>query len=268
MNLPIRSTTWALFLDFDGCIVDIAPTPWSVRVPKHLPSLLMALRETFGGALAIVTGRTIGQIDSFLGTAVPAVAALHGLERRTADGEIIRPVLPLEDVQRVRALLEEFAAQHQGIFIEDKKHSVALHYRLAPSLKNACKDALNAVLTTSMEDWQIVESKFIYDIRPCNVTKGTAIDAFMRETPFLGRTPLFCGDDVADEDGFAAVNAQGGLSICVGSHSPTQARVRVETVTELLNWLTQVAAQTVDHLQFKAVSNFVHFGPCSSDGHR
>lgn len=232
---------WAMFLDFDGSIVDTALTPWSVHIPERLPPLLIALRQTMGGAVAIVTGRTIEQIDSYLGPILPAVAASHGLERRTAEGDIICPALPLDAVRRVRGLLEKFAARHSGVIVEDKINSVALHYRQAPLMKRACRDTLNDILKDHIKGWEIVESKFIYDIRPSGVTKGTAIEAFMNEAPFLGRTPIFCGNDLTDEDGFAAVNARGGVSIRVGTQSHTLAQVQVATVTELLNWLTQVS---------------------------
>ena len=230
-----------MFLDFDGCIVDIAPTPESVDVPDCLPSLLVALREALGGAVAIVTGRPIEQIDRFLGTAVPAVAGLHGLERRTADGVILRPPPPRDDLHVLRVQLEEFAAKHSGIFVEDKTYTVALHYRLAPSLQDDCMDALNAALKDTPQGWQVIEGKFVFEIRPREHDKGTAIAAFMGEAPFLGRTPVFCGDDITDEDGFEVVNARGGVSIRVGKGAATRAAAQVDTVGELLDWLRRVA---------------------------
>ena len=241
MTLPEPCLDWALFLDFDGCIVDIAPTPEAVDVPDCLPSLLVALREALGGAVAIVSGRPIEQIDGFLGTAVPAVAGLHGLERRTADGGIVRPPLPRDDLHVLRALLEEFAAERPGVLVEDKKYTLALHYRLAPSLRDACKDVLNAALKATMPSLQVIEGKFVFEIRPREPNKGTAIEAFMGEVPFLGRTPVFCGDDITDEDGFEVVNARGGVSIRVGKGSATRATAQVDTVGELLDWLTRVA---------------------------
>ena len=243
-NLPEPSQDWALFLDFDGCIVDIAPTPEAVTVPDSLPSLLVALREALGGAVAVVSGRPIEQIDGFLGTAVPAVAGLHGLERRTADGGIVRPPLPRHDLRVVRAMLEAFAAERPGVLVEDKTYTVALHYRLSPLLRDACRDVLNAALKDAPPGWQVVEGKFVFEIRPCEATKGKAIEAFMGEAPFFGRTPVFCGDDITDEDGFGVVNARGGVSIRVGKGAATQAAVQVDTVGELRGWLTRVAGAT------------------------
>ena len=240
-TLPEPCLDWALFLDFDGCIVDVAPTPEAVVVPDCLPALLVALRETLGGAVAIVSGRPIEQIDGFLGTAVPAVAGLHGLERRRVEGGIVRSPLPRNDLRVVRALLEAFAAECPGIFVEDKTYTLALHYRLAPSLRDDCRDVVNAALKDAPQGWQVIEGKFVFEIRPVGHTKGTAIEAYMGEAPFLGRTPVFCGDDITDEDGFEVVNARGGVSIRVGKGSATRATVQAETVGELLDWLTRVA---------------------------
>ena len=244
MTLPEPHLDWALFLDFDGCIVDIAPTPDAVDVPDHLPSLLVALCEALGGAVAIVSGRPIEQIDRFLGEAVPAVAGLHGLERRTADGGIVRPPLPRNELHVVRARLEAFAAAHPGVLVEDKTYTVALHHRLSPSLRDGCWDVVSAALKHAPQGWQIIEGKCVFEIRPREPNKGTAIEAFMGEAPFLGRTPVFCGDDITDEDGFGVVNARGGVSIRVGKGEATRAAVQVETVGELLDWLARVAGAT------------------------
>ena len=241
MNLPEPCPDWALFLDFDGTIVDIAPTPGSVEVPDRLPSLLVALHDALGGAVAIVTGRPIEQIDGFLDTVVPAVAGLHGLERRRADGTIARSPLRPDDLHEVLALLQDFAAEHPGVLVEDKTYSVALHYRLAPSSKNACRDLVNEAVERTMGGWQVIEGKCVFEIRPRDSTKGTAIEAFMSEAPFRGRMPVFCGDDRTDEDGFRVVNTQGGASIRVGPSSTTRAAVQIDTVGELLGWLERLA---------------------------
>ncbi len=240
-GLPEPRAGWALFLDFDGSIVEIAPTPGAVEVPETLPPLLRGLRGALGGAVAIVTGRPIAGIDSFLGDAVPAVAGLHGLERRGADGAIVRPPLPGDALRRAVARLEAFAAAHPGVLVEDKTRSVALHYRLAPEAEAACRDAMQAALADGLAGWAVAEGKRVFEIRPEGVTKGTAIAAFMAEAPFRGRVPVFCGDDITDEDGFAAVDALGGIGIRVGEGAPTRAAFEVATVGELLGWLARVA---------------------------
>lgn len=241
MNLPAPRSDWALFLDFDGTIVDIAPTPESVEVPDGLPSLLVALRDALAGAVAIVSGRPIGQIDGFLDAAVPAVAGLHGLERRGPDGTVVHSAPPGEDLHRVRELLRDFAAEHPGVLVEDKTYSVALHYRLAPSLEDACRDLAEAAVDRNTAGWQVIAGKCVFEIGPRAATKGDAIEAFMGEAPFRGRTPVFCGDDRTDEDGFAVVNARGGVSIRVGRGAATRAALQVDTVGELLDWLARIA---------------------------
>ena len=138
-------------------------------------------------------------------------------------------------------MLEAFAAERQGVLVEDKKYTVALHYRLSPSLQDECIDVVKAALKHAPQGWQVVEGKCVFELRPRGATKGTAIEAFMGEAPFLGRTPVFCGDDITDEDGFAVVNARGGVSIRVGNGSATLAAAQADTVRELLDWLTRVA---------------------------
>ncbi len=239
--LPAPRADWALFLDFDGSIVEIAPTPGAVRVPASLAPLLRGLGAALGGAVAIVTGRPVAEIDGFLGDAVPAVAGLHGLERRGADGALARPAAPGEALRRALARLGDFAAAHPGVLVEDKTYSAALHYRRAPQAAEACREAAEAALAGLMAGWTVAEGKCVVEIRPAGVTKGTAIEAFMREAPFRGRIPVFCGDDATDEDGFAAVAALGGTGIRVGRGAATTASVEVETVAGLLDWLAGVA---------------------------
>lgn len=244
MRLPEPRPGWALFLDFDGTLVDIAPTPGAIRVPDRLPPLLGALGETLGGALAIVTGRPIAEIDRFLGAAVPAVAGLHGFERRGPDGAIHRPDLPDDALADARARLGGFAADRPGLLVEDKTHALALHYRLAPALEESCRDVM-AAIARDLAGWQLVAGKFVFEIRPRGATKGAAIDAFMAEAPFRGRMPVFCGDDTTDEDGFAAVNARSGVSVRVGPGAATRAEFRVGTVAGLLDWLAPLAGRAM-----------------------
>ena len=151
------------------------------------------------------------------------------------------PPSPRNDLHVVRTPLEAFAAEQPGVLVEDKKYSVALHYRLSPSLRDVCGDVVNAALKDTPQGWQVIEGKFVFEIKPSGPTKGTAIEAFMGEAPFLGRRPVFCGDDITDEDGFEVVNARGGVSVRVGNGSATQAVAQVDTVGELLDWLTRVA---------------------------
>ena len=141
-------------------------------MPDCLPSLLVTLRAALGGAVAIVSGRPIEQIDGFLGAAVPAVAGLHGLERRTADGRIVRPPVASNDLHAARALLQAFAAERPGVLVEDKTHTLALHYRLAPSLRDDCRDVVDAALQDTPQGWRVTEGKCVLEIRPARAHQG------------------------------------------------------------------------------------------------
>ena len=156
-------------------------------MPDTLAPLLRGLRAALGGAVAVVSGRPVAEIDSFLGDAVPAVAGLHGLERRGADGGLLRAPAPGEGLRRALARLGAFAAAHPGVIVEDKTHSVALHYRLAPEAEDACREAAEAALDDLMAGWTVAAGKCVFEIRPAGVTKGSAIRAFMGEAPFRGR---------------------------------------------------------------------------------
>ncbi|MDE0061103.1 MAG: trehalose-phosphatase, partial [Defluviicoccus sp.] len=139
--------------------------------------------------------------------------------------------------------LGAFAAAHPGVIVEDKTYSVALHCRLAPAAEEACREAAHAALADGLTGWTVAAGKRVFEIRPAGVTKRTAIEGFMAEAPFRGRIPVFCGDDVTDEDGFAAVEAMGGIGIRVGRGVATKASVEIATVGELLDWLAGVAGR-------------------------
>ena len=240
MTLPTPCLDWALFLDFDGTLVDIAPTPALVQVPERHPSLLLELRAVLNDAVAIISGRPIRDIDRFLGMAVPAVAGLYGIERRTAG--LHRADVPPVDagLAHARCRLGKFAARHTGILLEEKGPTVALHYRRAPALAGACRSLVLDIVSALGGGWHVAEGKAVLELVPDGFSKGAAIEAFMKEAPFAGRTPVFCGDDRADEFGFAAVNKGGGISIRVGQGGPTAARFHAESVADLLAWLQRI----------------------------
>ncbi len=245
--LPPPGEAWALFLDVDGTLVPIARTPHEVRVADHLPGLLGRLRQSLGGALALVSGRSLLDIDAlFAPLALPA-AGLHGQERRRADGRLV-PAGPvdmaaLDDVRRVAI---DYASTHAGVLVEDKGLSVALHYRLAPELGPLVR-ALAQQIALQHPSLRLIDGRKVVEFVTRGSDKGGAITAFMTEAPFHGRRPVFAGDDVTDEDGFAAVNSAGGLSIkVIGTEAsphqtrPTRAQCQVGTVADLHAWLAAV----------------------------
>jgi trehalose 6-phosphate phosphatase len=211
--VDILSPSCALFLDFDGTLVDIAPEPGAVVVPSGLVPMLGALQHYLGGAVAVVSGRPIREIDSFLAPLHLPVAGVHGAERRAADGALDR-VEP-QPLQAVAAAADAMVAQHPRLLVEHKASSVALHYRQAPELEAACVEAMQEAVARS-PGLTLLRGKMVVEAKPGSASKGSAIEAFLKEPPFAGRTPVFVGDDVTDEPGFTAVQRLGGLGVKVG----------------------------------------------------
>jgi trehalose 6-phosphate phosphatase len=230
----------ALFLDFDGTLVDIAAEPDAVVVPSSLVPALSALQRYLGGAVAVVSGRPIREIDQFLSPIRLPVAGVHGAERRTAVGALERArALPLATVEQAARAL---AARHAGLLVEHKQSSIALHYRQAPHLEAECLDAMQSAVDRS-PGLTLLRGKMVAEAKPAEASKGGAIEAFLREAPFAGRTPVFIGDDVTDEAGFAAVQRLGGLGVKVGD-GPTVAWQRLPTPADLRREFDSFMART------------------------
>ena len=242
--LPTPRADWALFLDFDGTLANIAASPCGVSVDPGLRPTLAALREALGGAVALVSGRTLAKLDELLAPLVLPAAGLHGLERRRADGTITRAdeAEAAGPLAAVRERLTAFAAAAPGVLLEDKGLTLALHYRDAQHLKAECRRAVAEALAASGGGLHLLEGKMMFEIKVDGSDKGTAIEAFLAEPPFAGRTPAFFGDDVTDEDGFAAVNRHGGVTVRVGDGAATAARWRIASVDALLVWLAKAPA--------------------------
>jgi trehalose 6-phosphate phosphatase len=239
-RLPQRDRAWALFLDVDGTLLDIVESPEAVHVPEDLKDTLAAVAEREQGALALVSGRSLAELDRLFHPHRFCSAGLHGLERRTAAGEIVRPALSERRLDEARARLARFALVHPGLLLEDKGQSLALHYRRARSAEAEARRVIDEVASQVGEDYRVLDGKCVLELKPACASKRTAIEAFMLEVPFAGRLPVFAGDDVTDEDGFEAVNALGGHSIRVGDGKQTLARYRVASVPDLRDWLEAV----------------------------
>jgi trehalose 6-phosphate phosphatase len=237
---PLRRDQ-ALFLDFDGTLVEIAPAPGLVEVPAELPHLLGELADRLGGALAVVSGRPLDQLADMLAPFAGGIAGDHGLERRCGDGNVIRCTAHPE-LDRFRPLISDFATRHDGVLLEDKGGSLALHYRQAPSLASLCHALVGRAVDASNSALLAVAGKMVIELMPRSAGKGRAIADFLAEAPFRGRLPVFVGDDTTDEDGFAVVNRLGGVSIHVGGGA-TIARHNLATVGEVLAWLARGVAK-------------------------
>jgi trehalose 6-phosphate phosphatase len=241
LPLPDRGALWAFFLDVDGTLADIAPHPEAVAIADHARDTLSLLAAGCGGAVALVSGRAIVDIDRLFAPLHLPAAGLHGFERRDAAGRITRADVDTGRLLAVRAGLTAFAAAHPGALVEDKGLSLALHYRQAPAAE-ADAFALAKELETEAGGALVLQrGKMVVELRPAGPDKGTAVAAFMAEPPFAGRRPVFVGDDVTDEAGFATINAMDGISIRVGVGTPTCARYDGASVAGIHDWLAAAA---------------------------
>ncbi len=240
MNLVdiLCPSSCALFLDFDGSLVDLAPQPEAVIVPSGLIGTLGALSSHLGGALAMISGRPIAQIDAFLHPLRLPVAGVHGAERRGFDGAVT--LLTTHPLQRVEEAAAALAERHPQLRVENKRGSVALHYRQAPELEAECLQAMQAAVDES-PGLTLMRGKMVAEAKPGGASKGQAIEQFLREAPFAGRTPVFIGDDFTDEVGFSTVQRLRGLGVKVGE-GPTVAWQRLASPAVLRDQLQAAVA--------------------------
>ena len=232
-TLPRITPATALFLDFDGTLVALAAQPELVEVPLSLTTTLAALYRQLNGALALVSGRRLLDLDSFLAPLQLPAAGEHGAQRRTSDGLLVSA--PPADLQQVLQAAEGLLALHPGLRLERKNLALSLHYRHAPELENLCLQVMREAVERSV-GIELMQGKCVIDLKPAGFSKGTAIAAFMNEAPFAGRMPIFAGDDVTDEAGFEQVRRMGGHTIKVGPE-PTAAQFRCASVARLADWL-------------------------------
>ncbi len=231
---PLRLRETALFLDLDGTLAPIAARPQDVRPDSRRTQLLERLDQALEGRLAVVSGRTLADVDRILEGRITAVAAVHGLVRRAADG-ILREASPHPALGVAAEQLRAFASRDSGLIVEEKGLSVALHYRLARAhadAAQACAQALAADTGLTLQHGDMVE-----ELRTPGPTKGDSVAGFLKAAPFAGARPVFVGDDATDEHGFSAVQALGGMGVLVGPMRPTAARYRIRGVEEALAWL-------------------------------
>ena len=230
----------ALFLDFDGTLVELAETPDSIRVPGALRPLLERLARRLSGRLAIVSGRAIADLDLYVGAAGISVAGSHGLELRSADGRMSAPQA-VAGLDEARAEIAAFAVGKEGLLVEEKPASVALHYRRAPEREGEVMGFMASLAERS--GLAVQSGKMVAELRPHGRTKGDAVRALMAEPAFAGARPVVMGDDVTDEDAFEAAADLGGAGVLVGPPRPTAAQWRLDDVESVSRWLREAALQ-------------------------
>jgi len=241
-DLDLQHT--ALFLDVDGTLLDIAATPDRVVVPDGLAATIARLDRGLGGALAIVTGRTLADLDRLFFPLRTRAAGVHGAEMRFTPDDSpleVQGAAPLPD-----SLWREFAAvtlAFPGALAENKRYSFTAHYRAAPDAAGPLRAALQSLLARHAgDDLELSDALCAYEVHSSRVNKGEAVRRFLERPPFVGRRPMFIGDDASDEFGFRSVADRRGLAFAVGAARPQVDHVFADPAT-VRRWLEQLAAQ-------------------------
>ena len=229
-----------MFLDLDGTLLEHQRHPQAVSVSADLLRLLEDLRRATAGALALISGRSIADMDQLFAPLVLPAAGQHGLELRLASGTLRRHAPAADMLRHAATAVELVSAAHPGLLFEDKGMTMALHYRHAPQLRDALARAMRNIAASLGEQFMLQEGKFVFELKPSGQDKGTAIIDFTHEVPFAGRLPVFVGDDLTDEHGFEVVNALGGHTVKVGK-GESRASWRLPDVTAVLDWLQEFA---------------------------
>lgn len=243
---PKPRSAWAYFVDFDGTLVSFAPTPGAVQVDADVKAMIARVSQLSGGALAIISGRAIADVDAMMGTSKLPMAGLHGLERRRADGTHLRPPSEGASLEAVRSFLRTALRGRTQLLLEDKGVSLALHYRVAPTLSHYAQRIMRLALARADGAYRLQTGKCVVELLPAHANKGDAIRAFMNEPPFSGRVPVFIGDDDTDESAFVEVNTMKGVSVKVGGGN-TMAYWSLPDVASVREWLHTLDTPHVVH---------------------
>jgi len=242
-RLPDSLTDIAVFLDVDGTLIDIAETPEAVVVPPGLHSDLAHAATLASGALAVVSGRSIENIDSLLTPVKLTAVGLHGTEFRHPDGEV-EMLPPVPELDALRPQLAELIAAHPGARLEDKGRAIAVHFRGAPDAGADIRKAVDDFAAGSGGNLKAQPGKMVVELKPSVAGMGAAVDRLLKLPPFSERRPIAVGDDVTDEEMFEVVNRLGGLSFRVGSPDrPTAAKAYVESPALVREWLSAMRFQ-------------------------
>lgn len=242
-TLPTDLKPWALFLDIDGTLIDIAETPDDVVVPLELPQQLAEVSSRLDGAMALVSGRSIRSIDALFSPYQFAAAGLHGTEiRRERNGQIDRKIVEGASLDDARRELAGLAERWPGMIIEDKEISIAVHYRQVPEAFSQVDSHVDTLLRKLGPAWVRQDGKMVVEIHSNASSKGTAIAELMTVSPFIGRKPIAIGDDLTDETMFEFVNSTAGRSIKVGTSAHASlAKFSVGSASTIRHWISQLS---------------------------
>jgi trehalose 6-phosphate phosphatase len=239
---PLHLHRIAILLDVDGTLLDIAPTPHEVQVPETLRRTLAVVCDAVNGALALVSGRPLADLDViFAPLKLPAIGG-HGAEIRpiASGGTIDRRAPPLDP--KLKQTLREIAARYPGVMVEDKGYSIALHYRSAPKSRGAlARDVEQACGDRGGRSIEMLGGKAVIEIKAAGINKGTAVRELMTHAPFAGRTPIFIGDDKTDEHAFAVMPEFNGIAMSVGRRL-SGSDDHFESPAEVRRWLERIAS--------------------------
>lgn len=246
---PLPQPNWALFLDIDGTLLDIAESPDRVAVPPALRDDLRAVEQRLNGALALVSGRAIAAIDKLFAPLQFAASGQHGSEWRPVPGAATQAVAEAPLPGGLHEAAARLNGLHPGIVVERKSHALAVHYRNAQDFGAEIGGRL-ATAMAGFEGLMLLHGKFVWEIKDARLSKGTAVDLFMRQPAFADRVAVFVGDDRTDEDGFHAVESLGGLALPVGPLALKRPQgPGFATPAQVRDWLATFAASPVGSIR-------------------
>lgn len=237
--MDVDPATSALYLDMDGTLIDIAAVPDGVMIPSGLVKLIADLEKAFHGALAIVTGRPMIDVDEFLAPLTPIAAGVHGAEMRiTRGGDVELVAQPID--QSVVDAIDAIVACEPGVLVEMKRASISVHYRLAPDAEPRIESALERVLAESHDHLILCRGRKVLEVMPRHISKGAALERLAGLPAFRGKTPIMIGDDVSDQSAFAAATRLGGRGLKVAGGCYSHEEAAFASPTEVRAWLTAI----------------------------
>jgi trehalose 6-phosphate phosphatase len=237
----------ALFLYIDGTLAEFAATPLEVGPDRDRTALLHRLKDALHGRIAAVSGRSISDIDRILERALPNVAGVHGLQRRSGKGLLLQISDPHPALPEAVEAFSEIARLHAGALVEMKPLSIALHYRRAPLAGPVVREAASEL--ASRTGLSLQEGEMVVELLTPGRDKGHAVNAFMQEALFAGSVPIFVGDDITDETAFDAAQKLGGVGVIVGARKNTVATARLAGVAQVMAWLNKSMAEGAFQLE-------------------